>query len=305
MKKLFLSVLTFMLLYSPWGNATTIQAVKNNKVLINLEGASVDVGDEFFIIDANTKKRFGILRISQVKPNKALGLILKGRASKGQTLQAKARSSISADVTPEMIQKGTTPTAATLSGSDGGYLRVLKSSYGILGGLSSNSMSANVLYTGPLGTQVRSTADMKGNGLSVGGFYDYVVSTDVIARGYVGLDQFSVKGTSNEPACQKSHDCNAEILYLATYGHLKWYPMKTRIRPWLGAGLGYLLAASKSSNALKNVSSFQVMSLAGGLDIQRSRREYIPISLEYTMYPPSETVKAASISIRAGWGWNF
>lgn len=303
MKKLFLSALIFLLLYTPWINATTIQAVKDNKVLIDLEGASVEVGDEFFIIDAESKKRFGILRISQVKPNKALGLVLKGRANKGQTLQAKARSSISADVTPEMIQKGTVPSAPSMT-SDGGYLRVLKSSYGILGGLSSNSMSANVAYNGPIGL-VQSNVEMKGNGLSIGGFYDYVVSTDIIARGYVGLDQFSVKGTSNEPACQKSNDCNAEILYLASYGHLKWYPMKTKMRPWVGAGLGYLLAVSKSSNALKNVSSSQVMSLAGGLDIQRSRREYIPISLEYTMYPPSSTVKAASISIRAGWGWNF
>lgn len=304
MKKIFLSAFTFFFFYSPWVNATTIHAVKDSKALINLEGAIVEVGDEFFIIDAETKKRSGILRISQVKPNKALGLIIKGRASKGQTLQAKARSSISADVTPEMIQKGTTPTAPASSGSNGGYLRVLKSSYGILGGLSSNSMSANVSYNGPIGL-VQSNVDMKGNGLAVGGFYDYIVSSDIIARGYVGLDQFSVKGTSNEPACQKSNDCNAEILYLATYGHLKWYPMKTKMRPWVGAGLGYLLAVSKSSNALKNVSSSQVMSLAGGLDIQRSRREYIPISLEYTMYPPSSTVKAGSISIRAGWGWNF
>lgn len=304
MKKLFLSALTFLLLYSSLANATTIHAVKDNKVLINLEGANVEIGDEFFAIDAETKKRSGILRISQVKPNKALGVLLKGRASRGQTLQAKARSSISADVTPEMIQKGTTPTAPASSGSNGGYLRVLKSSYGILGGLSSNSMSANVSYNGPIGL-VQSNVDMKGNGLAVGGFYDYIVSSDIIARGYVGLDQFSVKGTSNEPACQKSKDCNAEILYLATYGHLKWYPMKTKMRPWVGAGLGYLLAVSKSSNALKNVSSSQVMSLAGGLDIQRSRREYIPISLEYTMYPPSSTVKAGSISIRAGWGWNF
>lgn len=302
MKRLFLSALTFLLIYTPWINATTIQAVQDSKVLIDLEGASVEVGDEFFIIDAESKKRFGILRISQVKPNKALGVVLKGRANKGQALQAKARSSISADITPEMIQKGTIPSAPSMA-SDGGYLRVLKSSFGVLGGLSSNEMAADVSYV-TIGT-VRTNVEMKGNGLSIGGFYDYVVSTDIIARGYVGLDQFSVKGTSTDNACQKSNDCNAEILYLASYGHLKWYPMKTKMRPWVGAGLGYLLAVSKSSNALKNVSSSQVMSLAGGLDIQRSRREYIPISLEYTMYPPSSTVKAASISIRAGWGWNF
>jgi hypothetical protein len=42
-----------------------------------------------------------------------------------------------------------------------------------------------------------------------------------------------------------------------------------------------------------------------GVDIGLNKGAFIPLVLEYGMFPGSTDVKASSIFARAGYGWNF
>ncbi|XGC82166.1 hypothetical protein ACES2L_06670 [Bdellovibrio bacteriovorus] len=279
--------------------AASVNAVKGQKVLIDLQGDEVTEGDEFYLINTASKKRTGIIRIKQVKGNKALAEILKGKAASGFTLQAKAPSQMSADPADESSPE-------ERPSRDTSFHRTLKDAFGVLGSYHLNSMDAEVSST-VLGIPVTASAAMVGNGFGLAGFYDYVFARDFIGRGIAAIEQFNVAGTANAAACEGSTACDANINYLSLYGMIKWYPVQGKYRIWLGGGMGYLLALSKSSTALDEgaISTNQVGTAAIGTDIQMDRKNYIPVSMEYSMFPPSSTVKAHMIVIRAGFAWNL
>lgn len=297
-----LLAICLLLTFSSAGFAATVSAVKGQKVLINLDGDTTEVGDEFYLINPETQKRTAIIRIKQVKPGKALGDIQRGKAVSGSTLQAKAPSSMSADVTPSEPN----PSSRGSAGA-GGYLRVLKDSWGITGGYLMSTMDADISFRNSLPAVQRTSASMAGSGFGVGGFYDYVLNSSLVGRGHAAIEQFNVTGSASAAGCQGSTNCDAKINYLSLYGLLKWYPLQDKYRIWVGGGMGYLLALSKSSTALNEsqISTNQVFTLGGGVDVQMSRKNYVPVSLEYNMFPPSDTVKASMISIKAGWAWNL
>lgn len=304
-KSLLISLLGLFI--SSTSFAAFVTTAKGNKVLINLEGDTVDPEDEFFLINPETNKKTAIIRIKQVKGNRALADVLKGKAAVSQTLQARGSAGsrpMSADVSDPNASE-----AATSAGNagSGGYAKIIKESYGVMGSLNMNSMSANVTYRDPVGTVLRSSTDMKGNGFGVGGFYDYPFTDTLVGHAYAALEQFTVSGSATNAACSGSTNCDANINYLSVYGLAKWYFMPGQYRSWVGGGAGFLLAVSKSSSALNEsqISTNQVFSFAGGVDIQMSRQNFIPIGLQYNMFPDSSSVKASQIILKAGWGWNL
>ncbi|WP_413613294.1 hypothetical protein [Bdellovibrio sp. HCB-110] len=286
--------------------SASVSAVKGQKVLINLDGDATSEGEEFYLINPSNNKRTAIIRIKQVKGSKALGEIVKGRASQGYSLQAKAPSKMSAEVSDPSSENSSdeeTPVAR----NDMSYLRVVKDSYGITGSYIMNTMDADVSYKDGFGISHKTSTSMSGTGFGVGGFYDYAFSKDFVGRGYAAMEQFNVSGNASEAACADSTSCDAKINYLSLYGLIKWYPLQGKYRGWLGGGMGYMLALSKSSTALNEsqISTNQVFTFAIGSDIQMSRKNYIPVSIEYNMFPASDTVKASMILIKGGWAWNL
>jgi hypothetical protein len=280
--------------------AATVAKVKGTKTLINLEGADAAPGDEFFLLDAASGKKKAVVRIKQVKNGRAVGEVVKGRAAAGYTLQAKGTSRpMSADVAdPDSSRSSSRPTAA------GGYLLNPKDSYGVYGEYLMNTMDA----THTVGGTVKATAKMKDTSFGVGGFYDYAYTNELMARGAVAIEQFAAKGASDVNGDCGGQDCKAEITYLSFYGIGKYNFNIGKYRPWVGAGGGFMIALSKSSNILKEaeITTNQVITLAGGLDIQMSRKNYIPLSLEYSMFfPPADLVKAHMIILKGGWAWNL
>ncbi|WP_291516266.1 hypothetical protein [Bdellovibrio sp. ArHS] len=295
-------ILLAILVSGPTSWSATISAVKGQKVLINLDGDSVLEGDEFFLINPATGKRSAIIRVKQVKGGKALGEVLRGRPGSGYTLQAKAPSKMSAEVAANETQDDSAPRPTNTNLS-----RVLKDSYGIVGGYLMNSMDADVSYKDGFGITQKASVKMSGSGFGVGGFYDYVFSPSLVGRGFAAIEQFNVSGSASSAACSGSTSCDAKINYLSMYGMAKWYPYIGKYRPWLGGGMGYLLAVSKSSTALNEsqISTNSVFTFAFGTDVQLSRKNYVPVSLEYNMFPASSTVKASQILLKAGWAWNL
>lgn len=298
LKKLLLTTCLFLVCTSTsW--AASVSGVKGQKVLITLDGDAVSEGEEFFLINPANNKKAAIVRIRQIKGDKALADLVKGKASPGFGLQAKGAAPMSADPSYSSTTSDT---------GGGGILRNLKNSYGVTGGMLMNSMVANVTAVDSVtGLKTTSEANMSGSGFGVGGFYDMLLTSSLVGRGFVGIEQFNVSGDASSAVCSGSKSCDAKINYLSLYGLGKWYLSESKYRFWLGGGGGYLIAVSKSSTALNasQISTNQIFTAAFGLDVQTTRKNYIPVSIEYNMFPSSDTVKASMISIKAGWAWNL
>lgn len=168
-------------------------------------------------------------------------------------------------------------------------------------------MQADVTFRDALNNVSRANASMSGMGFGAGGFYDVPFGDSLAGRIWAGIEQFNVSGDISTAACNGSTTCDAKINYLSVYGLGKWYFMQGQYRSWVGGGAGFLLAVSKSATALNEsqISTNQVLTAALGLDWQMSRKNYVPISIEYNMFPDSSTVKATMIVIKAGWAWNL
>lgn len=293
MNKLYFLIIAVLFLHNSAIAAKVVQ-VKGNQAIVETDLDALNEGDEFFLINPETNKKAGIIKIKKIKGIKALGEVLKGRAAEGFTLMAKSSDSPSPEA--KFHEKKL----------DSALPKAIKNSYGLVGGYIMSSMNANVTYKSG-NNNLTTPANMTGTGFAIGGYYDVLLSPDFVGRGYAALEQFSVTGAASAAACNGSSNCDANINYLSFYGLGKYYLTQTRMRHWLGGGAGYLIALSKSSSALNTsqISSNQVFTIAYGLDYQSSRKNYIPLSLEYNMFPDSETVKASQILIKAGWAWNL
>lgn len=289
----FLIILT---LISTSALAQTVTMVKGQKALIDLQGTSVKAEDEFFTLNAAGKK-IGIIKIRTIKGGKATADILKGKVEVGNSLQS--RGGGSAHATSSGDSSGSTQD--TSSGSSPSALRKSET-WGILGSFGMDKMDASFTNS-----SVKYTTNMQGTGFGLLGFYDHPMTKDFILRGTAGIEQFISNGTLTTAVCGNgtSNDCSVNIMYLSFYGTAKYILVGGKAKLWLGGGLGYLFAASKSSNVLKTDGlSTYVIVPSLGVDIPIGAG-FLPIVFDYTLYPDSADVKASAMSIRAGWGWYF
>lgn len=153
-------IFSFLFLMTPFLEASQIQKIRGNRVLIQIDGDTFSSGDQVFALDDSGRKRAS-LKISKVQGNKATAVILKGKAQEGMVVSA----------------GGTSSKRTSSSGGGSGKLT------GIMGGLNLNSMG--------LSYQGTSTA-YSGNSFSVLGFMDIPLSKSFVLRTKGGLDSFEV-----------------------------------------------------------------------------------------------------------------
>lgn len=314
-----LTLLCLSFIFSLSALAAEVTAVKNGKVMVNLQGAEVHAGDEFFLIDSATHKKIGIIRIKQTKNDRAVADVIKGRGATGNTLQAKASSAgTSAAKTnataksdtsrqQETLSRATTPdeeASAFDKARDMSFLRTLKNSYGFLGQYGMDSMKPTIKENPAINPAEQ--PELKGAGLGAGGFYEWVLTRNITLRGLGMLEQYNVTGqTSKNVGCKGTTNCSANITYLSGYALAKYYFTTNQIRTWAGLGGGFLIAMSKSATALdeNQIATNQVLTVSAGGEYQLNRKNFIPFSVEYVYFPPSDTVTASAILFRVGYGW--
>lgn len=281
--------------------AAKVLQVKGARVLIDMEGDEFMNGEEFFLINPITNKKTAIVRIRQTKNGKAIAEIAKGKADVDYTLQAKAPSPTAAPMSAEVAEE------SPRSSRSKGFSKTSKNSWGITGELLMISLSTQFTVASAPGQTA--TADMKGTTFGVGGYYNYMLGQDFSVSASADMQQFDAAGSANFAACNNgtTTDCSVKITYLSFYGMGRWYFLKSQINGWLGGGGGFLLAMSKQTNVLKaeQISTNQVFTLAGGGEYQLGKKNYIPFSFEYHLFPSSSTVKANMMVLKAGYGWYF
>lgn len=285
--------LSFSLLLPALAAAASILQVKGKKAMIDTEGLDlVEPGTELVAIDGAGKRR-GLLRVVQIKGNRAVAEIAKGRAEAGFEVESRTGSSAGSMSRAEADPGLDVPSA---SGKSAGFLL----------GLVQTSMSAS--FKAGTGTLTRDiTATMGGSSFALSGYYDYPITPRLQIRGMAGYEQLSAAGSIDTADCSGTTTCDFKVSYLSLYGLGKFNFSTRPSRFWLTGGAGFLIAMSKASTVLNTsqISTNQIFSVGLGYDVSLGRRKLMPISLEYGLFPPSDTVKATIITVRAGYAWGL
>ncbi len=280
-----LLVASLLIFFPLISQAAEVVKVKGRSALVELKGDPAVVGDVFYLISPDGKRR-AIMTISKVKGDKAIGKITKGKAQVGYTLEFRPAKGSSASA------RASSPSTS----SSGGGLQ--RSYWGALLGYSMDTMSVNVKNA--LQASV-GTANMSGSGFSVKGLFDYELFPQIWFRGTAGVDMFNAAGGKICGAAN-TDACDAKLTYVTADFIARYVFGRGGFRPWVGGGLGLLFPASKETTALDSasISTTNVMLALGGLDWQLSPRMYVPISVEYGLLPKSDEVEANWIAIRVG-----
>lgn len=284
-----ISSLTFLLavLFSAVGWSGTVSQVKGQKLIIQMEGEDLSPGTQIFVISSSGKK-IGLVTIRKVKGTKALGEITKGRANPGDSIQVRGSASSSS--------------SSKTAGAKG------KHRVGAMLGLAMNSMTLTVQH--PTTASINQSLTMKDNTFNAKGFYDYKLSEEFNIRGSAAYESFAATGTTSQNICNAgaSTECSVSYSYLGLEGSAQYNYIPGKSRYWVGLGYSFLLALSKSNNIpnLTDSSTNQMILIQTGADFGLGKPgTFIPVSLEYGMFPGSSNVNANSIIIRGGYGFTF
>lgn len=273
MKTLTLALTLFLVSFQ--AHAAKITVVKNNKVLIDLEGDIINVGDRFFAINEDGKRK-ALLTIKQAKGNKALAVIEKGKASEGFVLEAYTEH------------------------SGGGRHSKDNAAWGFSGGYSMNNMTVK-----PASTSV----SMKGTSFNLLGFYQMTLDKNISVKVLGGYQTLVANGTADSAICNGSSDCSVNLTYLGFDALVRYsFYKKKNLDIWAGAGLGFLFAVSKSSNILdtSKVTSNQALLASFGVDYPLNKKgHFIPVQFDYALFPNNSTSSASQMILSVGYGWPF
>ena len=285
-------------------NAAKIEKVKGKQVLISLDGEPAQIGDFYFIVTPQGKKT-GILKITQVKGNKAMAVLGKGKAQPGLALEY--RPPKAGPGTQTAGGGGSAPKQASSSKkSSDSKMDEQRAYWGVMAGMGMNNMSVDLKNAAGA---TRATEKLSGNAFSFKGLFDYNVFDRVWFRGTFGLEGFNVSGNNNcgpGPATF-TQTCDAKINYLTADFWGRYAFSHGKIRPWVGAGVSLWFPASVSATALdeNSITSTTVLSPGIGVDWFVTPRIYIPLQIEYGLLPESEEVSANLIAVRLGVGFAF
>lgn len=271
---IFVATLLVVLLSSSNSFAASITKVKNGKVLIVLDGATPQQGEKWFALDGAGKKK-AIITIDKVTGEKAIGTITKGTAEVGYNLQS------------------TDGKKSASSGAAGGRYNS-QFGIGVLGGYSMDSMTVK-LGTGE-------TLNLAGSGFGAQLIGDLYLTSSISILAFVGLETFGVTGSIGS-----NRKYSTDISYLVFGGIARYVYWLNNFGLWGGIGGSLASPSNPSSNAVttSSIVTTNMIHFAGGLDYALSSKMYIPLRVQYSILPPSDTVSASMISIQAGLVYGF
>lgn len=280
--RFILATLLISALVSPaWALKTIV--VKGDRALIDLEGEDLQVGDRVGARDGDGKAR-ALLEVKQVKNGKAVAAVLKGQMTSELALAKIGGKSTS------------TSTAAAKSDTKSG---ASKSSWGLTAGYAMNSMTVK--------PSASSSVSLSGSSINASVFYQMPLDGNFSTRILGGYETLSASGSSSTVTCSGS-DCTVDISYLGIEALVRYSYLRNKsVDAWVGGGLGFLFAIGKSSNVLdtSKISTNQTIVGSLGLDYHLNKKNYIPVQLDYAMFPDNNTSSANQIILRAGWGFQF
>lgn len=269
--KTLIAALTFFLV-SFQAHAIKITVVKNGKALIDLEGQSVKTVDQFMALDEKGKRR-ALLTIRQVKGNKAVAVIEKGKPSEGFVLEE-------------------------FEGRVGGRSKD-KSAWGLSAGYAMSNMTVK---------PANGSVSLKGTSFNLMGFYQTQLDKNISVKILGGYQTLVANGTADTAICNGSTDCKVDLSYLGVDALIRYSFYKSKTwEVWAGGGLGFLFAIGKTSNVLdtSKVTTNQTIIGSLGADYSLSKDRFIPVQFDYSLFPNNSTSSANQMILSVGYGWAF
>lgn len=281
--------------------AAKVLQVKNDKVMIDLEGAEAEV-DQTVVLISPENKKVALAKIEKTKNGKAIALITKGKSQGNETVSFpaagkvnKSTDSTQAATPSESSSEGSTSTTAykTQSKRYSGLLTIL----------------SNTMVTKQTDGTNTEDVSMKSSTFGISGAIDWPLLSYLTARGVVGYEPFKASGTSTYLSCNSltSTNCTAEINYLTAGGYARFDLTKSRAQFWLGIGANMKFPLSKSTTALKqeDIKMTMTYGAALGMDFFINSKMFVPVSVEQQSFLKSDTVSASMLMVRAGFGQTF
>lgn len=276
-------------LFSFTGFGAQVAKVKGKSVLIDTQGDPLQPGEIYYVIDLDGSRK-AIVKIMKVRGAKAIARVGKGMAQVGMGLEKRKSSS------PRQSVNRSTPSYR--DNSLPSPMSDHQAYWGGLLGLGFDSLTADILNDSNVKVGTASTSGMS---FSLMGLYDHRLLPNVWFRGLAGYEGFKTEGGSN-CGTSSNQSCDVNLGYLSLDAIGRYLFSEDHIRPWVGGGLAILFPLSKSSSLLKSSSITNTYTLlfTGGVDWQISPTMRVPLSIEYSMFPKTDTVEASWIQIRGG-----
>lgn len=299
-------ILTAFVFTATAAPAAQVLQVKVTRALLDISGLdNVIKGDELVSVD-NRGKRAALLKVQQIKGKRAIAEVVRGNPQVGQAVNFRSgRPSISRDLREaDFVGDGSEEEDIIR------YRMQLRRKYtgrswGVLGQYLQTTMSAAV-STGSGFFQQKETANMTGSAFGVVGYYDWPILRNFHFRVIGGYEPFNAAGSTSIAGCGGGTTCDFKVTYLTTHGQAKFnFYEKQDWRAWVYGGYGFMFAMSKSSTVIESsqISPAQMFSFGIGLDMPMGRKNYIPLAIDYGLFPSTETVKTNTLTLRAGYAW--
>lgn len=317
---LFFFVFTTLTLTTSLVPAWSMEVIKvrDQKVLIKLNGESASLGQIYTLIDSQGRKK-GVVKITQIKGDRAISQMSRqSKAKPGWSLQFQSDGREDSAANKSSYGGGDSLDYRGGSGgsaknqrnsSNNSYAKQLglPFSLGFFGGMNSAKFKVSNIGEDPP-TNNGEAVTLDGTGYNFEAFMDYSFNDSFSLRGSVGMEQFKTDGNASKvcyttPASKTKVACFADIQYLFAGGIAQFtFTRDHFIRPWVGAGMRFMIPMDEVSTAInvKTIKNSSTFGVASGLDIGLQRGLSIPVQFEYNTFLSSDNVKAQYFSMKIG-----
>lgn len=295
------TILLSTLFVSQIAMAMVVFKVKGTKVLVTLQGASVQIGQTLQVMDANNKP-IGQLKVGNISKGRALAVLVSGKAIENNKVTATQSSSSAAATVAPVVATKNVEKPKEVKVPEGPRVPYLGS---VLLGLATNNLAIKVGD----GTTTQNV-DNTGNSISLSVAIDRQYFQPWFrARALVAYDQFNAIGAANITGCanQTSRDCTTDIKYLSVGGYGKFVKDFSQFQFWGAVGLNIKQPISKSSTALveSSLGTTAAYGITLGVDYTLETKNFITASLEKQFYLKSDSAETSTIFVRMGVGKEF
>jgi hypothetical protein len=283
---ILISLLFFSFSFSAY--AGKVMKVKGEKVYIVFDQEDPFTEGDYFILNNAEGKKLGLVQIKKIKGLKAIGVLKKGKASKGFTTTFKSASkkakkesvAVAEDSGSEMENDGDTKSTSRM---------------GVLVGY---GMASQDVDQGGQGISAQS-----GSSIAVRGLYDYPLFSSVYVRGMAGTEFLSVTGDGAPLAAPSTRTTiGTDITYLALDALFHWSVMKgSSSTIYLIGGMGILYPMAKTSDAIleDSIDSLAIGEFGAGFEFNLNGYS-LPFEVTYYYFPSGEDVETNVISLKLG-----
>lgn len=322
-----LNFLIFIFFVPIVSHSAIVIKTRGNRALIDLEGAKTKKGRYFEIYDLKGEKK-GIIRISKVKNNKAIGVLRLGKVKRDWGLEpknkftarriinrAQAKKRLASNKrnyknSRSLLQKKKARPVRGLASyyeeenedsyatnEDVRYLnnRFMLHSFGINAGASYNYMQL----------RTEDKKNLSGISYNTSIYAEMEIVKSMSLSFNLGYNYLKLRRS-----CDISPECKLDVHYFPSLGiALKATALSIdSLNIWIGGGGNFLYPISYENNLIENKSFNGIhgsISTFAGMDFKILEKIYIPVGVYFSVFiPPSETQMTYAITLKAGLSFN-